>query len=830
MCSSDLQFLQRLLTQPLEELVLLTNQHATTTANNPWGAAVQQVYAYSSQIGDYMNDVGLTTQAQAINAPFNDDAVMRQLASKGAFFPSEYLTRESVEGIFDGSDVKDFDDFSNFMNVKQLESTFTGAARLERITLPASIDSIAAEAFAGCTKLDTIRIVSITPAGLAENAFEDLPADFRILVPRRYAKLYRTEWAQYADHINADDADKAGDDILTVTVTAPNTLGKALGLDVKTTVKILEIGTILSEVRGDYSHIRKLKVVGPIGAIDLDLMRYLAGYCPWTRSRNYTGHLEYIDLYDTNLRSDGYKGVLGEFREKNGTVVTTINTVPDDILPKHAFLRAYNLKTLILPKTCKKVRDRALQECEGLETLVLGDDMEDFNWNALDDNAMMTRMYILAKKKVYISEEFPVWRWLCNNYNPTFDAFYVLPSLYKEYLQDEDYTGSSWQRTNNISTGIFDDDASFRAFAAHGTATQDELASITSVKGWFDSHKDVRDLSPLRYTYVGYLDKATIAPLKELEQIAMPMSLFEMEEGLFGNARHLRSADFLMCDSTDIVANLRNGGLQKLGINTQQTLAYVPYTYGTTDETNVIVSNSGTLRTKTYRMVDSLSYIVPYAFEAEKVVNTRTLAASAVPYTVCVPYKMNVPSYSRAYKLSERDGNSLVFTEVNGELEAMHPYLVKVVGNKRFRKMSTTLNTDIAQTIPASGGSTYGRQDDALGYSLRGTFDAISNKEAADLGAYILQDDGNWHPVVSGFPADKPASILPFRAFLLPSARNAAARISMTLEDDDATDIDSIETIDEDGTRRYYDLNGRELQGKPVKGVYIYKGKTYISK
>ena len=52
----------------------------------------------------------------------------------------------------------------------------------------------------------------------------------------------------------------------------------------------------------------------------------------------------------------------------------------------------------------------------------------------------------------------------------------------------------------------------------------------------------------------------------------------------------------------------------------------------------------------------------------------------------------------------------------------------------------------------------------------------------------------------------------------------------MTLEDEDATDIDSIETIDEDGTRRYYDLNGRELQGKPVKGVYIYKGKTYISK
>ena len=50
----------------------------------------------------------------------------------------------------------------------------------------------------------------------------------------------------------------------------------------------------------------------------------------------------------------------------------------------------------------------------------------------------------------------------------------------------------------------------------------------------------------------------------------------------------------------------------------------------------------------------------------------------------------------------------------------------------------------------------------------------------------------------------------------------------MTLED--ATGIDTIETIDNDGTHRYYDLNGRELPGKPAKGVYIYKGKKYVNK
>lgn len=78
--------------------------------------------------------------------------------------------------------------------------------------------------------------------------------------------------------------------------------------------------------------------------------------------------------------------------------------------------------------------------------------------------------------------------------------------------------------------------------------------------------------------------------------------------------------------------------------------------------------------------------------------------------------------------------------------------------------------------------------------------------------------------------ANAEACIPPFRAFLLPSARNAGARISMSLVDDDATGIDTIETIDQDGTRRYYDLNGRELQGKPGKGIVITNGRKVVNK
>ena len=51
----------------------------------------------------------------------------------------------------------------------------------------------------------------------------------------------------------------------------------------------------------------------------------------------------------------------------------------------------------------------------------------------------------------------------------------------------------------------------------------------------------------------------------------------------------------------------------------------------------------------------------------------------------------------------------------------------------------------------------------------------------------------------------------------------------MFLSDGDATGIDTIRTIDADGTERYYDLYGRELPGKPESGIYIHNGKKIMS-
>ena len=832
----------------IEELVFLTASHATSESSDPWEAPIQQVYTLPSQLGDYMGDVNLTRQAQDITSPFSTDEVMWALADKGHFFPSEYLELESVENIFkDNTTIKDFDEFCQFQNVKELKSAFSGMTNLETITLPSGIDCIGVDAFAGCTNLKTIHISSVNVIDADENAapgspeskpqfvlptlaadaFRDLPADFRILVPKEYCKLYRERWTQYADHINPDKTVNADEEIVTVTVTEPNTLAAALGLTATTEWATGQGGSYVNSLKGDYSHIYKLKVIGPISGGDLDVLRYLSGYCPWADTRNYSGKLEYIDLYDAQLKATDV-GVSGYYKSSTSFYMAEnfklYKVVRDNYLPYHAFLRAYNLKTLILPRTCAEVEERALQECEGLETLVLGDDMTDFNWNALDDDAMLTRMYILATQKVGISSGLALWNAMCNNYSPTFDAFYVRPSLYQQYISDDVYTVDG-QKTNNISTGDFQDDESFAVFGAHAAATIDDLTEVYSVEGWFDNHTGVRDLTALGYTAIDVLRAQDMQKLTQLEKVTLPGVLDSIEDGVFSQSPNLRYVDMLMCNSTLIEDDIKAHGLARLGIDTQKTLVYLPQEYGEAQGVNVVVDNGTKLSAETFRLLDDKEYCVPYQFEAQSVVNTRKLIGKGEAYTAFLPYELALdPSEAIVYKPAEREGNMITFRQVEGNtIEALKPYVIRLTGK------SLTLNANDARTIPASSGALLAAQNqwDVPGYVMRGSLERIDNTEAAQIGAMLLTD-GDWTPI----PANNAnAYVAPFRAYMLQSGGSGAPMrgLTMFLSDGDATGIDTIRTIDADGTERYYDLYGRELPGKPESGIYIHNGKKIMS-
>ena len=827
-------YLKGELDYPLEELVFVTDKVAVSERNNPWGQNINVVYTKQSQLSDYLNQPYLTRSAQNVIAPFEDDAVMEALAENGYFFPSQYTQRNNVELIFNNNEkLKRFNDFNKFTGVRTLgNNSFSGCRNLKSISLPDSLQHIHFDAFQHCTSLDTILINTDKVPVLEKYAFDDLPADFRILVPKTLCKVYREKWAEYADHINVNEQNNSDNEWTVVTLDKPNTLAEKLGFEVNWDYRSMtsDKHNYINGVRGDYSKIHKLKVNGPISGSDFAFMRYLAGFCPWSNSRNAMGRLEAIDLYDADIKASDDLAAPDMFKVITQQGDSYIHS--DNELPSYAFLQAYNLKSLVLPKTCTKIYTRALQQCEALETLVLGDDLVDFNWSSLDDDAMLTRLYIMAKKKPKMDVDAWLIRQLHNNYNPTFDAFYVRPSLYNDYLSDRAYT-HDLQRTNLISKGVFDDDDSFCAFARHAAATQDDLAGIADVKGWFDAHPGAKNLTPLKYTSIDSLKTATVEKLTQLECIALPKTLKDVDKNVFQKNTKMRYVDFLQCSDADLLKSLRYGAQSNLGLNEERTLVYMPAAYDNIGETNVIVDKGGQFKTEKFHLIDSLDYLVPYAFEANQIANTRKLAVSKVPHTVCLPYSMALPAGAVAYQLSKRDANKLVFEEVtSSNMEALHLYLVVVDGKQAQGQVDhitlDSYKSGAPQPVPASTGIRM-EQDDVPGYSIRGTLKAISNKEAADLGAYILQSDGKWHPVTT---AKTEGRILPFRAYLLPSARRGAAPIEMSLisSNGDVTGIDTIETIDRNGNSRYYDLQGREIDGRSAKGLVIKNGKKVIIK
>lgn len=816
----------------IDELVFLTNQHVTSDYDDPWEAPIQKVYVPRSQMGEYMSDEKLNSRAQSISSLFDDDHILFRAADYGGlFFPTEIREAENVEGIFNGDlELKDFSEFQKFQGVKWLgDKAFSGCSNLKTITLPGSVEYISRRAFEGCSTLDSLLVDCDSIFTLERDVFESLPSDFRIYVPKSMIAKYQERWSQYKDHIVVDEREYSNADIITVTLDKPNTLHEKLGLQ----VELSSYWHWLEGVSGDYSHIKKLKIIGPISGTDFELMRYLAGYTLWTKETNYFGQLEYLDLYDAQIVETDNDGS----EETDGGVIRQNASMTDNVMHKHALKRATKLKTLILPKTCKEIEKRAFLQCDNLETVVFGDDMEEIDWTCFDDCSQMRYTYFLCTKKPKITIDSRYW--FDNDYSPTCDAIYVRPSLYRDYLDDTDYTTEhgTVKYTNMISKGAFSDDEAFCAFAQHGVSSLNDLVMVRSVDGWFDNHTGIKDLTTLRYTKVGRLKKNDFGKLTQLERLAVSLNTDSIEAGAFQNSQNLRFVDFLAVESS-VAEKLKDGGLKNLGIDLQKTLAYVPLTYGTTEETNVVTGSADNgLIAHNYRLYDGWDYTVPYAFQTKTVENSRTLPKSDAPYTVCVPYTMEVPYGCKAYTLSDREGNQLVFKEIEGQMEAMQPYLVKVFEDGLdAQNPAAKLNSTIAQEIPSSGGSTFGQQVDGYGYSLRGTFDMIDNQTAHELYAYVLKSDGKWYLVGNDTEAHRKAYIPAYRAYLLLNGGygTRAATLDMELEDNptaiEEPEIETVKTIDNDGKEQIFDIRGFKLERIPERGIYIKNGKKYIKR
>ena len=187
-------------------------------------------------------------------------------------------------------------------------------------------------------------------------------------------------------------------------------------------------------------------------------------------------------------------------------------------------------------------------------------------------------------------------------------------------------------------------------------------------------------------------------------------------------------------------------------------------------------------------------------------------------YTICLPFAPTTATSNLIYyTLDAANSTTLSFKEVdNSNVSSNTPYLVAVLYNdhsEHWYDTHVTLKKEVDNSVEKDG------------FIFKGTLTGLTNAEAAAAGAYILQSGNVWGKVTTAKPA---AYIPPFRAYIVPTSSNAPAILNGNIGDG-TTGIQTIRTIDLDGTERWYDLNGKRIQ-KPTKGINIRNGRKVVIK
>lgn len=260
------------------------------------------------------------------------------------------------------------------------------------------------------------------------------------------------------------------------------------------------------------------------------------------------------------------------------------------------------------------------------------------------------------------------------------------------------------------------------------------------------------------------------------------------------------------------------------------------------------------------------------------VVFERKLSAKAnndgtfnpVAATICLPYDFDIDDYyapgtAKTYQMAYVDTyyNQFIFREMPDKMiQAGHPYMIIVSkGDVDFNAIDAKLTNVTDGNVPVYDYKEWRLNDN---YSQLGEWHGIFESRWANDTEYSMNDDGVWEAIMKG------GSMNQFRSYLhvsgdlgafwfkqIPDVSNLPTNKARSFDtkfydqdengNGDVVDIPNllyigdftgdadgatgivptIRTIDRDGTENFFDLQGRRLNSKPNKGIYIENGKKY---
>ena len=229
-------------------------------------------------------------------------------------------------------------------------------------------------------------------------------------------------------------------------------------------------------------------------------------------------------------------------------------------------------------------------------------------------------------------------------------------------------------------------------------------------------------------------------------------------------------------------------------------------------------------------------------------------------YTLCLPFYaelFNTGCDFTIYSKAEitQDGELLFTQEMLPFLYPGNAYLIVVnEGTLRLQEEAVTLTAEAKEADDDSNAVLLNYVDEQIAGYWLGSLKTIGHDEAVSRRAFTLTGDGSFQRITDGNPTWQwPA----FRAMFC-AKPNIIAQMLPTQYQLDANGVEDeevdrslpapdsyqgdndgeatgfapvIRTVNLDGTERWFDLNGRQLSGKPVKkGVYINKGNKVVIK
>lgn len=258
--------------------------------------------------------------------------------------------------------------------------------------------------------------------------------------------------------------------------------------------------------------------------------------------------------------------------------------------------------------------------------------------------------------------------------------------------------------------------------------------------------------------------------------------------------------------------------------------------------------------------------------KAEKKDNTTWTPKA---YSLCLPYYMDFRDYDnpgevKLYTLSyvDRYYHQFIFKETIPEIGQGKPYLAVVTNDSvRLDACGVFIDNRYQEDVNVKDFEDYFVKDEItrMGYFV-GTYSSIETTDPEAENIFGLVSDGTWGRLSKAdqhipqfrayFKLEEGVSIdgdeyrlnranstgdKPFatKFFMQSTEGNQAEKVAdmpnllfsgdLTFGGSEVTGIQpTIQTIDADGTRRYFDLQGRQLNEQPKKGVYIMNGKKYI--